>query len=632
MKKRLQRILSILCVLALAIGCCVSFASLAEGAEEIRIISVQWDDEDNYDAKRPGSVDMTIGAAKVTLNADNSWTAETAAPAGAEWTFADVEGYTRSVQNADATIVTYKHTVAKTAATGSVAWNDSDNAAGIRPDSVQLRLLADGDPFGAARTVNAAGGWAASWDNLPVTKAGEAAAIVYTVEEVVPEGYSVSVSGLTATNTIKTGGLTLQASVSAPEGADVSALSLTVSGPDPKMPVTLTLAQLSGGAYDFGQVLPGAYVVQENNADTLVEGYEMDPSASRVGDAVSVKAGESASLSFKYTYREPVADEPNEDPLASAGSLTIEINGPDPRMPMTITYAQFADGKYELDGLVPGSYSVIERNAETLVRAYTLTSDSVTGMSITVGKDGATAALFNQYVPAPTPEPEPELIDIPVTKTWNDDGNKDGNRPESITVRLYADGVEVDSLVMTAAGGWIGTFTEKPRTYEDGTEILYTVSEDAVEWYTAEVSGYNITNTYKPEVTSVSVRKEWNDNDNAQRIRPTTLAVTLLPTGKVYVLSEDNGWTVTADNLPTRINGQEVTYTWTEQETVGYVRESVETDGSVTTFRNRIVRVPAPPAGNKTPKTPGGTLAVFEEYETALGITVYINHVGDCFD
>ena len=630
MKRRLQRILSILCVLALAIGC-VSLAALAEGSEEIRIISVQWDDENDYDAKRPGSVEMSIGDAKVTLNPENNWTAEAAAPAGAEWVYADVAGYTRGVQDADATIVTYTHQVAKTSASGKVVWSDNDNAAAIRPDSVQLRLLADGEPFGSAQAAGAGNSWTVSWSNLPVTKAGKTDAIVYTVDEAAPEGYDVSVDGLTATNTIRTGGLKLQASVSAPEGADVSGLSLTVSGPDPKMPVTLTMAQISG-TYDFGQVLPGAYVVQENNADSLVEGYEMDPSASQVGDAAYVKAGESATLTFKYTYREPVADEPNEDPMASAGNLTIEINGPDPRMPMTITYAQFTDGKYELDGLVPGTYSVIERNAETLVRAYTLTSDSVTGMSITVGKDGATATLFNQYVPAPTPEPEPELIDIPVTKTWNDDNNKDGNRPASITVYLYADGVQIDSLVMTADSGWIGTFTEKPRCYDDGTEIQYTVNEEAVEWYTSVVSGYNITNNYQPEVTSVSVRKEWDDNDNAQRIRPTTLAVTLLPVGKVYVLSADNGWTVTADNLPVRINGQEVTYSWTEQETVGYVRESAVTDGSVTTFRNRIVRVPETPAGNKKPKTPGGEIAVFEEYDTALGIEVYINHVGDCFD
>ncbi len=150
--------------------------------------------------------------------------------------------------------------------------------------------------------------------------------------------------------------------------------------------------------------------------------------------------------------------------------------------------------------------------------------------------------------------------------------------------------------------------------------------------YTTSVNGHNITNTYQPEVTSVVVRKEWDDNNNAQGVRPTSLAVTLLPLGKVYVLSAENGWTATADNLPRYINGQEAVYSWTEQETLHYVRESVTTDGNVTVFRNRITRVPEPPAGKKPPKKPGGEIAIFEEYATALGVEVYINHVGDCFD
>ncbi len=630
-KKRIKRILSILCVLGLAVGC-ISSAALAEGTDTVRIVSVQWADEDDYDAKRPGSVDITTGGQTVTLDESNGWTAVINGPAGASWEPDKVDGYIVSISGTDLATVTYTHTVKKTAAATSVVWNDSDNAAGIRPDSVQVRLLADGKPYGAAKEASAKNGWSVAWENLPVTQRGKTDAIVYTAEEKEPEGYAVSVSGLTVTNTIQTGDLKLQVSVAAPEGADVSALSLTVTGPDPSMPAELTLGQLSGGTYDFGQVLPGAYVLQENNADSLVEGYEMDPSASKVGDAVVVKAGGSATLSFRYTYREPVAEEPNEDPMASAGSLVFEIDGPDPRMPVTVTYAQFTGGKYELDGLVPGTYYVIERNAESLVKAYTLTSDSVTGMCLTVGADGAAAVLINKYVPAPTPEPEAELISIPVTKTWNDDNNQDGNRPDAIIVLLFADGVQVDSRVVTEADGWMCTFADKPRFIDDGTEIKYTVDEETVAWYTPEINGYNITNNYQPEVTSATVTKVWNDKEDEQKIRPTTLAVTLLPIGKVFVLSSDNGWTVTAENLPTKINGEDVAYSWTEQETIGYVRESVVTSGIVTTFTNRITRIPPTPAGYKPPKTPGGDWAVFEEYRTALGIELVINHVGDCFD
>ena len=631
MKKRLQRILSVLCMLALVLGC-ISFAS-SEGEKEIQIITVEWTDENDYDALRPASVSAKLGDQTVVLNEENDWTAQAAAAAGAEWDAPAPEGYTAAVRKTDVTVITYTHIVPKTAVSGIVAWNDNDNAAAIRPESVQLRLLADGAPCGAAVTVSAKNNWTAAWENLPVTQPGKTEKIVYSVDQAAPEGYAVSIQGLTASNTILTGGLTMQASVSGvPEGADVSGLSLTVTGPDPAMPVTLTLSQLSGGAYDFGQVLPGAYVLQDNNADTLVQGYVMDPENSKVGDAVVVKAGESAQLSFRYAYREPVPAEPNEEPLSQAGNLSITIDGPDPRMPMTISYADFSDGKYELDGLVPGTYYVIERNAETLVEAYTLTSDSVTGLSITVGKEGAVATLYNKYVPAPTPEPEAELTDIPVTKTWNDDNNKDGNRPESVHVRLYADGVEVDSHDITAAEGWIYTFTEKPVADEEGNAITYTISEDAVTWYVSTVNGYNVTNDYKPEVTAVTVSKVWDDNNDDQKLRPTSLAVVLQPVGTVYVLSEENGWTVTADNLPTKINGEDVNYFWTEQQVIAYVQDDPQVNGDVTVFTNHVTRVPELPPEYKKGKVPGGKFAIFEEYDTALGLETIINHVGDCFD
>ena len=632
MKRKLQRVVSVVCALALMIGCGV-FASLAESTDNVtRYITVEWADEDNYDNLRKDISVSLGGQPAIVLNEGNSWTGEASAPAGSEWEIPEVDGYVKTSSGTDITVVTYTHAVRKTVATATVRWDESDTAVAMRPSSVQVRLLADGKPFGAEKTANTGNSWTVTWENLPVTKKGSADPIVYSVEEVTPDGFTASVSGLTITNTLQTGTLSLQATVSGvPEGADVSGLKLTVTGPDPSMPRHLTYGEIAGGTYSFGSVLPGAYVVQEENADSLVEGYEMDPANSRVGDAILVKNGEAATLVFRYAYREPVPAEPNEDPMASVGALTFTIDGPDPRMPVTVTYSQFENGQYTLDDLVPGTYYVVERNAENLVNAYTLTSDSVTGMMITVGSGTTTATLYNRYIPATTPEPEIELISIPVTKTWNDDNNRDGNRPQSVTVNLYADGVPVDSAVISADGGWVATFVDMPRCYEDGTEIKYTVDEDPVDWYASVVNGYNITNNYQPVTTSSTVTKVWDDGNNYQGIRPKSLAVILQPVGTVYILNADNNWTVTAENLPIRIKGELVQYSWAEQESVGYVAAGVLTSGDETIFTNRVTRVPETPDVPKKPTTPG-EFAYFEEYKTALGIETIINHVGDCFD
>ena len=643
MKMHLQRILAVLCVLALALGCVHALAEDSSVQYEDRVITVKWMDGDNYDGVRPDSVDAFLAGQKATLNEENGWTGVVSVPAGTdnEWNYDGVEGYAATLSKDDVSVLTYSRAIAPTiSVSATVAWEDSDNAGKIRPESVQLMLLADGEPYGEPLTAKNPG-WKVTWNDLPPFKPNADTRIEYTVKQLqTPEGYTSQEDGLAVTNYLQTGSLKLSASVAgAPEDADLSGLTLTVDGPDPSMPKTLTWAQISGGSFDFGTVLPGAYLVRGTNADTLVEGYIMDVENSKVSDAVMVKAGEAATLTYKYAYKLPETIEAEEDydPMSNIGALNFEILGPDDRMPIKITYSQFKNGQYELGDLVPGVYTVVERNAETLVKYYTLTGASVTGMKLEVTPDGtATAKLFNQYVPAPTPEPDAEFVDIPVTKTWNDNNNKDGNRPDAITVRLYADGVEVDSHILTAGENWAFTFVEKPRYQEDHkTEIVYTVNEDAVPMYAAEINGYNIVNQYRPEVTSISVTKIWVDKDNAAGIRPTSIAMTLSDgqkVVKVVVLDATNGWTATVNDLPTVVNGQPAKYGWKEQEVIGYTLTGVKEEGNAMTFTNTIWERPEKPTEGKTPKTTGETWYFFEEYDTPLGVEVIINHVGDCFD
>ena len=53
----------------------------------------------------------------------------------------------------------------------------------------------------------------------------------------------------------------------------------------------------------------------------------------------------------------------------------------------------------------------------------------------------------------------PETVSVFGTKVWNDADNQDGIRPESIVIRLFADGTEVAHKTVTAADGWKWNFT-----------------------------------------------------------------------------------------------------------------------------------------------------------------------------
>ena len=241
-----------------------------------------------------------------------------------------------------------------------------------------------------------------------------------------------------------------------------------------------------------------------------------------------------------------------------------------------------------------------------------------------------------KYEPA---EEEPDdldaLVSIPVLKVWDDNENKDQNRPESITVRLYAGGEEIDSVKLNEANGWAHTFKDLPK-YKNNKTIRYSVTEDPVEMYTTQISGsaesgFSIVNQYSPQVTSVMVRKVWDDNDNEMLIRPTSIRMTL-SNGMNVILNEANGWTAVVNDLPAIVDGKPAAYTWTEQEVPGYKLESKSTTGTVTTFTNRAVKLVKIPADQPQPRMPGGGWVIFEEYDTALGGELLINHVGDCFD
>lgn len=238
---------------------------------------------------------------------------------------------------------------------------------------------------------------------------------------------------------------------------------------------------------------------------------------------------------------------------------------------------------------------------------------------------------FDIQKPEEKQEEEEQTTDFEVQKIWvGDNDNADGNRPESITVRLYAGGIEIKEVQLKANNGWKYHFGDLPK-YKDGKPIHYSVSEDPVDGYSTEIDGFRIYNRYQPERTHVTVRKIWNDDDNKQKIRPESILMKL-SNGMTVILSEENGWMASITDLPAKVNGKPAEYTWTEQTVMGYELESKELEDTVTTFTNKPWTRPEQPSQGRKPKTAGETLYVFDEYDTPLGVEIVINHVGDCFD
>lgn len=169
-------------------------------------ISKVWNDHNNQDGLRPTSFLVTLlqngvpSSFTATLSASNNWhytwdklpmykdgklityTAEEN----------PIPNYTTSYEtSADFPIVTPDiPTHLMTSLEVSKVWRDDDNQAGLRPTSVSVTLLANGQPLLPPISLNAQNNWHYQWTNLPVYAHGMP--IIYSVEEAPLTHYQTS--------------------------------------------------------------------------------------------------------------------------------------------------------------------------------------------------------------------------------------------------------------------------------------------------------------------------------------------------------------------------------------------------------------------------------------------------------
>lgn len=136
-------------------------------------------------------------------------------------------------------------------------------------------------------------------------------------------------------------------------------------------------------------------------------------------------------------------------------------------------------------------------------------------------------------------------VNISGKKTWDDDNNRDGNRPKSITVELYRDNELLDSFTMNNENGWTYQFNDLDKGYADLSldnhfhEYRYEVKEGQIEYYTSDSTGLkpdpadenhyicDFTNHYTVERIPISGVKTWDDYNDAMKYRPATINVIL---------------------------------------------------------------------------------------------------------
>ena len=447
----------------------------------------------------------------------------------------DVPNYTKGISGTAATGFTVTNTI-----TGKVSVPVTKVWVGPQASSAKVTLFADGVEKDSV-TLNAANGWAHTFTNLD--KYNNGTEIVYTVTEEPIANYDSVVTGdaatgfkVTNTNTEKTSVDVTKTWVGTP-AASVT-IKLFADGIEKE---TVTLTAADNWTHTFTNL-------DKYAADGHEIVYTVDETP--VTDYIKAISGDAAN---GFTITNTITGKVNipvtkvwVGPEASSAKVTLYADGVE-KDSVTLNAANnwvhvFAN----LDKYNNGTEIV-----------YTITEEPIANYDSAITGDVATGFTVTNT--------NTEKVAVDVTKNWV------GPATDSVTIKLLADGVEVESAVLTATDNWMHTFSNLPKYAADGHEIVYTVDEYDVPSYVKAIegtssTGFTVTNTITGKV-DIPVTKVW--------VGPATDSVTVnLYADGVKVdtvqLTAANQWKHTFANLDKYENGREIVYTVDEVLIPGY--------------------------------------------------------------
>lgn len=468
---------------------------------------------------------------------------------------------------ADGAVKTVKNTVDPNASkklTVKKIWKDENNQDGKRPASIAVDVYANGQKL-ADKTVTVTGGstdaeWTAQTTDLPIFDAN-GQKITYTIGEDQLDGYDapeVDQGNLTVTNTRTPEKISIKASKKWDDAENqdgkrpanvVVKLYKEVGGQKSEV-ANRTLTEADQWATEFANLNKyekGQEVVYSLEEDAVPH-YQSQVTGNATDGFVVTNTYKPETI--KISGQKKWDDAENQDGKRPNAVRVKILKGQDIVDVQEVTAAN--GWKYESNPL--------PKYAAGQEIAYTVAEEAVPGYTSKV--DGYN--ITNSYTP--------ETVKVSGQKKWDDAENQDGKRPASVKVKILNGDTVVDEQNVTSANDWKYESKALPK-YAAGQEITYTVSEEAVPGYTSKVDGYNITNSYTPETTTVSGSKTWEDGDNQDGKRPASITVNLLADGQKVnsqTVGEADGWSYNFTGLPVYKDGQRITYTVTEEAVPGY--------------------------------------------------------------
>ena len=576
-------------------------------------VNKTWNDSNNQDGKRPGSVTVVLKADGVaikdtaTLSDSNNWT----------YTWEDLDRMNLStrqkivytveeVQVTDYTSdisdpviieqetetdfvstwsfdVTNSHTPEETEATVKKVWDDADNQDGKRPASLDVTLNT-----GKTVTLNEGNSWTATVTGLPKYANGQEIKYSWT-EGSLPEGYTMTSNTTSGTITTITNSYTPEET-----SATVKKVWDDANNQDGKRPASLDVTLSNGDSVTLNEGnswtatvtgLPkyanGQEIKYSWTEGSLPEGYTM--TSNTTSGTITTITNSHTPEETEATVKKVWTDANNQDGIRP-GSLEVTLsNGDSVTLNASNGWTQTVTGLPKYANGQEITYTWDEKSVPT---GYELVSNKT---------EGTVTTITNKHTP--------EVRDVNVKKEWIDDGNSQNTRPTSVTVTLKANGetakVDNPTVTLNESNSWAYTWTGVDKK-ANGEDIEYTVVENPVANYDTDYDetddGIVVINTIQDLSKDIPVEKIWVDDNDRDGMRPGTLKVTI--TGRVgdtiiegasqpVTLSNSTSWKGTFTNLPVFNKGKLISYTIEEEDVSGYsvVEESTNTSNEAAGFK-----------------------------------------------
>lgn len=570
---------------------------------EIDIVGEKkWNDANDQDGQRPEKIYVNLLAdgqqiERQVVTAANNWKYEfrnlpeyqNGKKIVYNVTEDEISEYSTVVDDSklDSVKITNSYTPKKTSRSIIKLWNDEEDQDGKRPTSIQVQLYANAEKQGPAVTLDESNNWEYTWLDLDERKGGKP--IVYTAKEVgTPKDYTVTVNE-------ETPGTFIMKNYHKPETVEVKGEKRwdDANNQDGVRPEAIKVNLIADGELMAEKIVTSEtdwkYTFTDlpkyKNQGQLIEYKVTEEVIAEYSTEIEGTTINNKHTPYKTsrTVMKFFDDAQNQDGTRPM-EITVQLYGDDEKVGEPVLLNEENEWKHTWEDLD-------ERKAGKKIRYTVKEVNTPIGYEVIVDHETTPGMILvtNKHVP--------EEVELKGEKKWADDGNRDRKRPGKIKVHLFADGKEIQEKTVTEKEDWAYEFTGLPKYRDGGEEIVYTITEDSVPNYTTEIEGMDITNSYTPGKTSVTVTKTWDDQNDLEGKRPDDIRVQLYANdkkeGTTVILNEKNKWTHTWQDLNQNADGKPIKYTVKEvTELKDYeVSIDVENKGNIV-ITNRLIETP----------------------------------------